>query len=448
MSGVEDQGSGRASSAISAFPPSAVVSPRGMLFFAILALTCISLSPFPDLGDARLLELGEGNEAVIYLLFLVFAATATIIAWRSDWPALKSLFIPSYLGMFGWVGVTCVISQDPLTSSKRAAMLGFVTLCGATLFLLPRDRDEMTRLLSWLALLIIGLSYFGVFFTPEYSIHQATDLGEPQLAGDWRGVFGHKNMASAVFSFLAFVGMFVRTERPAEGWIIFVLSIVFVIASGGKSSTAICLATIALSYLAARISNFALWALLVGAPLAGLNLLGIGSVIWPAIASTISALPMDSSFTGRADIWAYALPRAAESPIFGHGFLAFWNTTAMLYGAEQNTEWASTASHAHNGYLDAVLSMGFPGLFLFLAAFVVQPALDIRRALSRGDEPALTLMFQQTWMFTLYLSAFESFFFNRAHPNWVTFLFAVFSLHYLAQFKVTRSADPRRPRRC
>ena len=87
--------------------------------------------------------------------------------------------------------------------------------------------------------------------------------------------------------------------------------------------------------------------------------------------------------------------------------------------------------------------MGFPGLLLFLAAFVVQPALDIRRALARGEEPALTLMFQQTWMFTLYLSAFESFFFNRAHPNWVTFLFAAFSLHYLARFKITRSAGAR-----
>ena len=425
------------------FPAGASISPRGMLFFAILALTCITLSPFPDLGDKRLLELGDGNETVTYLLFLVFAATATIIAWRSDWPALKSLFIPSYLGMFGWVGVTCVISQDPLTSSKRAAMLGFVVLCSATLFLLPRDRDEMTRLLSWFALLIIGLSYFGVFFMPEYSIHQATDLGELQLAGDWRGVFGHKNMASPVFSFLAFIGLFVRTERPAEGWIIFVFSIVFIIASGGKSSTAICLATIVISYVAARISNFALWALLVGAPLAGFNLLGIGSVIWPAIASITSALPLDSSFTGRADVWAYALPRATETPIFGHGFLAFWNTAAMLYGAEQNNEWASTAAHAHNGYLDAVLSMGFPGLLLFLAAFVVQPALDIRRALSRGEEPALTLLFQQTWMFTLYLSAFESFFFNRAHPNWVTFLFAVFSVHYLARFKITRSANAR-----
>jgi O-antigen ligase len=181
--------------------------------------------------------------------------------------------------------------------------------------------------------------------------------------------------------------------------------------------------------------------MLVGAPVAGLNLLGIGSVIFPAVGSLIAALPLDSSFTGRADIWSFALPKALETPIFGHGFSAFWNTAAMMYGSESSYEWASQASHAHNGYLDAVLSMGFPGLFLVIAAFVIRPALDIRRALARGEEPALTLLFQQTWMFTLYLSAFESVFFNRAHPSWVTFLFAVFGLHYLAGFKVTRHAS-------
>jgi hypothetical protein len=99
MPGVKHQNSGPATNAmgvIDTFSPGAPISARGLFFFAILALTCISLSPFPDLGDARLLELGDGNETVTYVLFFVFAVIATMIAWRSDWPALKSLFIPSY----------------------------------------------------------------------------------------------------------------------------------------------------------------------------------------------------------------------------------------------------------------------------------------------------------------------------------------------------------------
>jgi O-antigen ligase len=419
-----------------------LVSGRGLLFFAILALTLITLQPFGDLGDPRLLEVSEGNDALAYVLFLGMAAMGCYLVWATDRPALKSLLAPSYGALAAWIGVTCVLSQDPVSSMKRATMLVFVVACSASLFLLPRDKEEMGRLLSAIALLIIGLSYFGVIFLPQYSIHQVTDLSEPQLAGNWRGVFGHKNLTSAVFSVLSFIGFFVRSQRPTLGSVIIVLSLVFVFFSGGKSSSVICVATILVSAISMRISSFTLWALLMAAPLAGLNLFGIGSVAIPSLAAITSALPLDSSFTGRSDVWVYALSKAAEKPLFGYGYLAFWNTEAMLYGGgEQSTDWAQTASHAHNGYLDAVLSMGYPGLMMFFVALMAQPALDIRRAHRRGEEPELTLMFQRIWMFSLYLSSFETFVFNRAQPSWVLLLFSVFSVRYLANFRV-RSSQP------
>lgn len=421
------------------------VSGRGLLFFAILALTLVTLTPFGDLGDPRLLEVTEGNDALAYALFLGCALTGCWLVWTTDRPALKSLLVPSYAGLGLWIGVTCALSQDPVSSTKRATMLGFVVACSASLFLLPRDKEEMAKLLSWVALLVVGLSYFGVIFLPQYSIHQITDLGEPQLAGNWRGVFGHKNMTSAVFSVLAFVGFFVKSQRPLEGWIIIVLSLVFVAASGGKSSSVICVATILVSSLSTQASSFALWTALVAGPLVGLNMLGIGSVAIPELASLTSILPLDASFTGRSDVWTYALPKASETPLFGHGFLAFWNTEAMRHGGgEQSTDWAQTAAHAHNGYLDAVLSMGYPGLLMFFVALMAQPAFDIRRAQARGDEPELTLMLQRIWMFSLYLSSFETFVFNRAHPSWVLMLFAVFSVRYLAQFRVKSASRPPR----
>lgn len=419
------------------------VSGRGLLFFAILALTMITLTPFGDLGDPRLLEVSEGNDALSYVLFLGFAATGCYLVWTTDRPALRSLLVPSYAGLAGWIGVTCLFSQDPSSSTKRAALLAFLVACAASLFLLPRDKEEMGKLLSWLALLVIGLSYFGVIFLPQYSIHQVTDLAEPQLAGNWRGVFGHKNMTSAVFSALSFVGFFVRLQRPAEGWIIIVLSLIFVFFSGGKSSSVICVMTILLSAATMHIRSFALWAALIAAPLVALNMLGIGSVAIPQLAAITSALPLDSSFTGRSDVWSYALSKVPETPLFGHGYLAFWNTEAMRHGGgEQSTDWAQTAAHAHNGYLDAALSMGYPGLLMFLLALAAQPALDIRRALERGEEPELTLMFQRIWMFSLYLSCFETFAFNRAHPSWLLMLFSVFSLRYLAQFRVKSARTP------
>ena len=411
---------------------------RGALFLAILLVACGVLTPFPDLGAEASVELGTGNDVGMYAAFAIMAAIAGAMVWQTDRPALKCLRVPTFLALAGWVAVTCLTSQDVTTSVKRVALAGFAALCGIALFLLPRDRDELARLLATVALIIVAMSYFGVLFMPQFAIHQATDLGEPQLAGDWRGLFGHKNMASAIFSILSFVGLFVIRTGRREGWIILVLSLVFVAASGGKSSTGICLATLALSALAMRTGSPVLWSLIVFLPLFLLNLLGVGSVLVPQLSAVSAALPLDTTFTGRTDVWALAVARIPEKLLFGHGIGAFWNTESLRYGMEQSTLWAGNARHAHNGYLDAVLSMGLPGLALLVAAFVIQPARDIRRCMARGNEPALTLMVLQIWMFGLYLSSLESFFFDRADALWIIFLFAVFGIRYLASFRVTR----------
>jgi O-antigen ligase len=122
---------------------------------------------------------------------------------------------------------------------------------------------------------------------------------------------------------------------------------------------------------------------------------------------------------------------------FGHGFAAFWNTASLRFGVEDNTVWAGNASHAHNGYLDAVLTMGLPGLLLTLTAFVFMPARDLYRARQRSVDPALMLMTMQIWLFGIYLASLENFFFDRSSAIWITFLFAVFAMRYLASFRVS-----------
>lgn len=418
------------------------VSPGGMLFFAYLAITFVTVAPFPDLGDPRLLEVSEGNDALSYFLFLGMGVCALALAWRRDRMALQSLLTPAFVGFVLWIAVTCVFSQDPATSMKRAAMFGFIVAGTSTLFLLPDNKEEMTKLLSYITLLVIFLCYCGVVFIPHLAIHQATDLGEAHLAGDWRGTFGHKNLASAVFGVMTFIGLYVKSERPLEGWAIFILSVVFILASGGKSSTLICAGTILISSAALGASKGWVWAALVLAPLVILNLIGVGSVVFLQIGAITATLPFDASFTGRTDIWSFALPRALAHPVFGHGFMAFWNTSALRFdGAELNTEWANTAAHAHNAYLDAFITMGYPGLALFIAAIIVQPARDAWSAHRRGEEPALTLMFERIWIFSLYSSSFETFVFIRAHPNWVALLFAIFSLHYLSRFRLKHASS-------
>jgi O-antigen ligase len=210
-----------------------------------------------------------------------------------------------------------------------------------------------------------------------------------------------------------------------------------VLFSSGKSSTLICGFAILLSLAIWRGRGKFTWLLLIAMPLVVLNLFGLGSVLFPEIASLASSLPVDASFTGRTDVWRFALAHVPDHLAFGHGFSAFWNTASLRFGVEDNTIWAGNASHAHNGYLDAVLAMGLPGLALTLLAFVVAPARDLYRARQREADAALALMVMQIWLFGIYLSSLESFFFDRANAIWITFLFAVLAIRYLATFRVS-----------
>jgi O-antigen ligase len=165
-----------------------------------------------------------------------------------------------------------------------------------------------------------------------------------------------------------------------------------------------------------------------------LALLGVGTVMNESLAAIAKLLPLDSSFTGRTDIWEFALQSLQLRLATGYGFEAFWGTDAIR-NVPQGLEWAEYASHSHNGYLDTALSMGLPGLALLIAVLVLVPLRNFQTADSGGNNGPLTMAFLRIWLFGLYLSSLESFFLDRADPTWFTFLVAVFGLHYLARFR-------------
>jgi O-antigen ligase len=410
---------------------------RSIAFVAVLLLTWLTLKPFGDLADPETLDLSSGREATTYLCFAALAALCLAQVAGTDRQGLRCLAVPSFIGLAGWIGVTCLTSQDSVTSLKRAALCAFVAIAAASLPLLPRGRFHLAALLALAAGIVVGLSYFGVIFMPQYAVHQASDIVEPGLAGDWRGVFGHKNAASAIFSMIAFIGIFVaRSGRPAQGALLCGLALLFVFLSGGKSSTVLCSAAILISLLATRVRfGFAGAAAFVVTPLLALNALGVGAAALPSLASISASLPLDATFTGRTDIWRFALGEIPGRLSLGYGFSAFWNSEAARVAAADAASWAGEAAHAHNGYLDAVLAMGLPGLAFVLWAFLIQPLADLRRAARAGADPALLLMLAQIWLFGVYLSSLESFFFDRNDPIWMTFLFAIFGLRYVACYK-------------
>jgi O-antigen ligase len=412
---------------------------RGALFIVVFLLVWISLDPFPNLGDATTIDVAAGRGLTYASFGLLAILSLALVAWRHA-EALRSFISAPYI-LFGcWMCINLLMSRDPGGSMLRFVLTTSVFVVAATVLLLPETARELNAWLGVAVLSFLAVCYLGVLMTPDLAIHQATDASEHHLAGDWRGVFSHKNSASAVMAMLIFVGIYLtRSGAMLVGPLISALSAVFLLFAAGKSATGLCLVTLVIVELVVAFRGFWLRALLCFLPLIVLNLLGIGAVISPSLHAISGLLPFDTSFTGRDEVWGFAFESIAQRPVFGWGYLAFWGTSFLrdvVPGGAVN-DWVVLASHSHNSYLDSALALGIPGLLLLMVILVFVPLRNFHLAAERDGTMPLAKMFLRIWLFGVYLASLESFFLDRTDPVWFTFLVAVIGLHYLSRFRTT-----------
>jgi len=414
-------------------------------FVATVLFIWVSLRPFPDLSDPDVGDLDKGKLASTYITLGLFSVAALALTVFRHAKALRSLVTPTFMILCCWVCINTIFSHDFGLSLQRVILTGSVLAMAACLLLLPDTQDELDLWLGASALIFLALCYLGVMLAPSLSIHMARDTIEPQLAGDWRGPFGHKNVAAPIMAMLVFVGIYLVGRRALIlGIAILLLSGFFLIMAGGKSAMALCVLALMLSVMVVAIKSSVIRAGLIFLPLVCLNLATVGSVFDERVAAIVKLLPLDTTFTGRTDIWEFALSSLALHPWLGYGFAAFWGTDS-IQNLVQDTqiEWTITAAHSHNGYLDNALTLGIPGLALIVAIFVVAPLRNFSIATKSGREDPLAKLFLRIWLFGIYLSSMESFLLDRADPIWFTFLISVFGLHYIARFRPT--SEPAEP---
>ena len=88
----------------------------------------------------------------------------------------------------------------------------------------------------------------------------------------------------------------------------------------------------------------------------------------------------------------------------------------------------ATAGHAHNGYLNLVLTTGLIGTGLFMIWMLFCPLLDYHRSQKTGNDPALALMYLRIWVFMMLYANLESPFFAPRGQVWFSLLAAVLAL--------------------
>ena len=411
---------------------------RCVTFLATVLAIWVSLRPFPDLTATDFADVESGKFATTYITLGMLSIVAVALAAYQNLKAFQSLMTPAFLLLCCWIGINTLFSHDVGLSFQRLILTTCVVAMAASLLLLPHSQAELEYWLSAAALILLALCYLGVLLAPTYSMHTAGDMFEEHLAGDWRGPFGHKNVAAPIMAMLIFVGLYLISRKSLiSGIAITGLSSVFLVCSGGKSAMGLFVVTLLLSSLVYALKSLWLRAIVCFMPLFTLNALTVGSVFDNRLAEILKLLPIDTTFTGRTDIWEFAISSLGLRPFLGYGFAAFWGSDSIDKLVKSNEfEWAASASHSHNGYLDTALTMGYPGLALIIFIFVYSPLKDFSVATESGNSGPLAKLFMRLWLFGIYLSSMESFLLDRADPIWFTFLVAVFGLHYISRFRL------------
>ena len=424
-----------------------VVQNRGNFWPAAIILAVVFVT-FRPLSDPEVISAaGSGGDIVNQLGFGALGIICLyLLMKRTSSAAISAITHPLWLLTLPVLALS-VVSADLPSAALRAMIFSFiVVLAAATAMSQHRTMPELVSALSFATCCTLAFCYLAVFFYPELGVHEA-EGAEAVHAGLWRGVYDHKNVATYVMGGFALFGWFIaRNGKPGIGLAIVLAASIFVVQAGSKTVLIILPASILCIAIAQWITWPFLKALTVVSPVVVLGTVTLGSVIYPPILLEIQTYFPGITYTGRTDLWTFALNDLAQSPWFGYGFESYWRTPRVLEAVEPiDLNWdVRDAVHGHNSWLDAALSFGIPGALLLGLVLIVMPIRDYISIPNSGNAGKLAHLFITLWLFTALGANLESFFFRRADPVWFSMLVAIVGLRLTAHMCRQHIAAPMR----
>ncbi|MDB5741581.1 MAG: hypothetical protein JWP16_2621, partial [Alphaproteobacteria bacterium] len=197
---------------------------------------------------------------------------------------------------------------------------------------------------------------------------------DPALVGNWRGLYGHKNIAGAVCAITIILFLFTRSGW--KNWIGICVSLaacVFLYFTHSKSSAGFLIPALA-GGLLYRVGWRDGLSRAILAACAVLFFVALVAFVALDADSLTRMLEDPREFTGRSAIWAAELRYIADHPFLGAGFGTFTDTKSQspLHNYVSGS-WVDAVSHGHNGYLQVLVTIGGIGFFLTLLAVIVNP---------------------------------------------------------------------------
>jgi O-antigen ligase len=304
----------------------------------------------------------------------------SVVRWRGIAPFLRE---PVVALAFAYASITLAStgwSEVPAFTGANALGL-FVQLSFCCLLMVDLGENATIRIMVWSLLPYVALGVIGGALAPELT------WLPPSLEESFyrlQGFSTHPNVFAqdaAVFTILALIARSKRLIGCRVFWGMLLLGGAVLLATGSRTTLAALLAATTLVALrksrllgravfaAAGILALALaWAALAGLPNLDNFLAGFSRT---RQAGEILTLTM------RTEIWEAVWMKICEKPLFGWGYNG---TMQVLMDTFDKSSFHGSPNHAHNSFLQSLLSVGFLGslpafawMFLLAYRFVTRP---------------------------------------------------------------------------
>lgn len=210
--------------------------------------------------------------------------------------------------------------------------------------------------------LLVGIA------VPSYGIETTGEF-----IGSWKGIFQFKNLFASNMAFAVLTLLLFGMSRPRwRGlmWGLCAIAFALLLLSRGRTALASILITLYLlpflgvvkQYYKTRVVSIALILIM--------SLIGGLGVVLNLRFIVVEVLGKNLEFNGRLPLWIMMLDKGMEHFWLGHGYAAFWTSSASYQILTQTwayeTHRLGLRFNAHNGYLDLFLQLGIIGLSLYL----------------------------------------------------------------------------------
>ncbi|MCU0791043.1 MAG: O-antigen ligase family protein [Nitratireductor sp.] len=302
---------------------------------------------------------------------------------RQSWPLL---LLPALaIASIAW-------SSDPALTLRRAIAFAGTVLFGLSLGSAYDLRDAVNLAVRGLALAMLA-SIAVVFLDPYYGVHQSWEAIQAEHAGSWRGIFAHRNTlglwSGVTLAFLLIAGPQSLFNRAL--WIVGLIAAFACLALSG-SSAGIAVALLLVLFHLGLLATIRQPPHLRGAAgLLAVSVMAVLLLLSDEIARVgLELLGRQSDLSGRTWIWYYIVQyvEAMDQPL-GLGY--FVGSIEMEQHISALTQ--TRVVNAHNGYLEAFVYFGWPGLILCLAllAWLARRSIAFATEIGGSDQRLATV---------------------------------------------------------